>query len=108
LASPRSGGSQWKVAEILEMPAGAASSFRRFRAFEQALCRHPDPAVFSVLGGWAGWFIFENRSLLDMRAVFAGLLTVIVIGLIFAPSSATPYRNGTPNRDQEETPRRTP
>jgi NitT/TauT family transport system permease protein len=31
--------------------------------------------------GGLGWFIFENRNLLDIPAVFAGLLTVIVIGL---------------------------
>ena len=30
--------------------------------------------------GW-GWFIFENRNVLDIPAVFAGLLTVILIGL---------------------------
>jgi NitT/TauT family transport system permease protein len=29
-----------------------------------------------------GWFIFENRNLLDIPSVFAGLLTVIIIGLI--------------------------
>ena len=39
--------------------------------------------VRRVLGaGGLGWFIFENRNLLDIPAVFAGLLTVIVIGLI--------------------------
>ena len=32
--------------------------------------------------GGLGWFIFENRNLLDIPAVFAGLLTVIVIGLV--------------------------
>ena len=32
--------------------------------------------------GGLGRFIFENRNLLDIPAVFAGLLTVIVIGLI--------------------------
>ena len=32
--------------------------------------------------GGLGWFIFENRNLLDIPAVFAGLLTVIIIGLI--------------------------
>jgi hypothetical protein len=32
--------------------------------------------------GGLGWFIFENRNLLDVPAVFAGPLTVIVIGLI--------------------------
>jgi NitT/TauT family transport system permease protein len=40
--------------------------------------------VFGVSSGQGclGWFIFENRNLLDTPAVFAGLLTVIVIGLI--------------------------
>ncbi len=40
--------------------------------------------VFGVSSGQGGlgWYIFENRNLLDIPAVFAGLLTVIVIGLI--------------------------
>jgi len=38
-------------------------------------------SVSSGQGG-LGWFIFENRNLLDIPAVFAGLLTVIVIGLV--------------------------
>ncbi|MEP7063640.1 MAG: ABC transporter permease [Betaproteobacteria bacterium] len=40
--------------------------------------------VFGVSSGKGGlgWFIFENRNLLDIPAVFAGLLTVIVIGLV--------------------------
>ncbi len=40
--------------------------------------------VFGVSSGQGGlgWFIFENRNLLEIPAVFAGLLTVIVIGLI--------------------------
>jgi NitT/TauT family transport system permease protein len=40
--------------------------------------------VFGVSSGKGGlgWFIFENRNTLDIPAVFAGLLTVIVIGLI--------------------------
>ena len=39
--------------------------------------------VFGVSSGKGGlgWFIFENRNALDIPAVFAGLLTVIVIGL---------------------------
>jgi NitT/TauT family transport system permease protein len=39
--------------------------------------------VFGVSSGKGGlgWFIFENRNLLDIPAVFAGLLTVIAIGL---------------------------
>jgi NitT/TauT family transport system permease protein len=40
--------------------------------------------VFGVSSGQGGlgWFIFENRNTLDIPAVFAGLLTVIVIGLV--------------------------
>lgn len=40
--------------------------------------------VFGVSSGKGGlgWFIFENRNLLEVPNVFAGLLTVIVIGLI--------------------------
>ena len=39
--------------------------------------------VFGVSSGQGGlgWFIFENRNLLEIPAVFAGLLTVIMIGL---------------------------
>ena len=40
--------------------------------------------VFGVSSrsGGLGWFIFENRNTLDIPAVFAGLLTVILIGLV--------------------------
>jgi len=40
--------------------------------------------VFGVSSGQGGlgWYIFENRNILDIPAVFAGLLMVIVIGLI--------------------------
>ena len=39
--------------------------------------------VFGVSSGSGGigWFIFENRNQLDIASVFAGLLTVIIIGL---------------------------
>jgi NitT/TauT family transport system permease protein len=39
--------------------------------------------VFGVSsgGGGLGWFIFENRNLLDTANVFAGLLTVMAVGL---------------------------
>ena len=39
--------------------------------------------VFGVSSGQGGlgWFIFENRNLLDTPAVFAGLLTVMSVGL---------------------------
>jgi NitT/TauT family transport system permease protein len=40
--------------------------------------------VFGVSSGAGGlgWYIFENRNVLDIPAVFAGLLTVIIIGLV--------------------------
>ncbi|MDU6830143.1 MAG: ABC transporter permease [Bradyrhizobium sp.] len=40
--------------------------------------------VFGVSSGQGGlgWFIFANRNLLEIPAVFAGLLTVILIGLV--------------------------
>lgn len=40
--------------------------------------------VFGVSSGSGGlgWFIFENKNSLDIPTVFAGLLTVIIIGLI--------------------------
>ncbi len=40
--------------------------------------------VFGVASGKGGlgWFIYESRTVLDIAAVFAGLLTVIVIGLV--------------------------
>jgi NitT/TauT family transport system permease protein len=39
--------------------------------------------VFGVSsgGGGLGWFIYENKNQLEIPSVFAGLLTVIVIGL---------------------------
>src|SRR5262249_54243760 len=40
--------------------------------------------VFGVSSGKGGlgWFIYESRTVLDIPAVFAGLLTVIIIGLV--------------------------
>jgi NitT/TauT family transport system permease protein len=40
--------------------------------------------IFGVSSGKGGlgWYIFENRNLLEIPAVFAGLLTVIIIGLL--------------------------
>jgi NitT/TauT family transport system permease protein len=40
--------------------------------------------VFGVSSGQGGlgWFIFENKNLLDIPSVFAGLFAVIMIGLI--------------------------
>lgn len=32
--------------------------------------------------GGLGWYIFEHKNMLDIPSVFAGLLTVILIGLI--------------------------
>ena len=71
--------------------------------------------VFGVSSGQGGlgWFIFENRNLPDIPAVFAGLLTVIVIGLIvknliFRTVERNTVQKWGTNRDQEENPRRTP
>ena len=33
-------------------------------------------------GGGIGWFVFENRTALETPRVFAGLLTIIIIGVI--------------------------
>lgn len=40
--------------------------------------------VFGVSSGAGGlgWFIFQSKNMLDIPAVFAGLLTVIIIGLV--------------------------
>src|SRR6202043_3703346 len=40
--------------------------------------------VFGVSSGQGGlgWYIYENKNMLDIPAVFAGLFTVILIGLI--------------------------
>ena len=40
--------------------------------------------VFGVSSGSGGlgWFIYENKNLLDIAAVFAGLFSVIIIGLL--------------------------
>lgn len=40
--------------------------------------------IFGVSSGngGLGWFIFVNRNLMDTQAVFAGLLMVIIIGLV--------------------------
>jgi NitT/TauT family transport system permease protein len=40
--------------------------------------------IFGVSSGngGLGWFIYENKNSLDIPNVFAGLLAVIVIGLI--------------------------
>jgi NitT/TauT family transport system permease protein len=32
--------------------------------------------------GGLGWFIYENKNQLEIPAVFAGLFTVILIGLV--------------------------
>lgn len=33
-------------------------------------------------GGGLGWFIFQSKNSLEIPSVFAGLLTVILLGLI--------------------------
>jgi NitT/TauT family transport system permease protein len=39
--------------------------------------------VFGVSSGQGGlgWFMFENRNVLEIPAIFDGLLTVVVVGL---------------------------
>jgi NitT/TauT family transport system permease protein len=36
----------------------------------------------SSKGGGVGWFIFEKRNDLDIPEVFAGLLVIVIIGLV--------------------------
>jgi NitT/TauT family transport system permease protein len=40
--------------------------------------------VFGVTtgSGGLGWFIYQNKNTLDIPSVFAGLLAVIVVGLL--------------------------
>jgi NitT/TauT family transport system permease protein len=40
--------------------------------------------VFGVSSGSGGlgWYIYENKNMLEIPNVFAGLLTVILIGLV--------------------------
>lgn len=33
-------------------------------------------------GGGLGWYVFENKNILEIPSVFAGLLTVIIVGLL--------------------------
>ena len=33
-------------------------------------------------GGGLGWFIFQSKNSLEIPSVFAGLLTVILLGLV--------------------------
>jgi ABC-type nitrate/sulfonate/bicarbonate transport system permease component len=44
-------------------------------------CFMPADSVTSGKGGLS-WYIFENKNMLNIPAEFAGLFTVIVIGLI--------------------------
>ena len=65
----------WACAIIAGLKIGWAFAWRTLIAAELVF------GVSSRSGG-LGWFIFENRNQLETAAVFAGLLTVIVIGLI--------------------------
>jgi len=92
------------VSETLRM-AGQTFGLKGFRYVTRILMPAAFPAILSGLKiGWAfawrtliaaelvfgvssgrgglGWYIFENRNLLDTANVFAGLLTVMVVGLI--------------------------
>lgn len=91
------------VSETLRM-AAQTFGLRGFRYVTMALIPAALPAILTGLKiGWAfawrtliaaelvfgvssgqgglGWFIFENRNLLDTANVFAGLLTVMAVGL---------------------------
>jgi NitT/TauT family transport system permease protein len=91
------------VSETLRM-AGQTFGLRGFRYVIRILIPAAFPAILTGLKiGWAfawrtliaaelvfgvssgrgglGWFIFENRNLLDTASVFAGLLTVMAVGL---------------------------
>jgi len=92
------------VSETLRM-AGQTFGLKGFRYVTRILMPAAFPAILSGLKiGWAfawrtliaaelvfgvssgrgglGWFIFENRNLLNTANVFAGLLTVMTVGLI--------------------------
>jgi len=92
------------VSETLRM-AGQTFGLKGFRYVVKILMPAAFPAILSGLKiGWAfawrtliaaelvfgvssgsgglGWFIFENRNLLDTANVFAGLATVMAVGLI--------------------------
>jgi len=92
------------VSETLRM-AGQTFGLKGFRYVAKILMPAAFPAILSGLKiGWAfawrtliaaelvfgvssgrgglGWYIFENRNLLETANVFAGLLTVMAVGLI--------------------------
>ncbi len=56
--------------------------------------------VFGVSSrsGGLGWFIFENRNQLETAAVFAGLFTVIIIGLVVESVIFRSLENATVRR----------
>ena len=72
----------WKILIPAALPSivtglkiGWAFSWRTLIAAEMVF------GVSSGRGG-LGWFIFQNKNMLDIPSVFAGLLTVIIIGLL--------------------------
>ena len=92
------------VSETLRM-AGQTFGLKGFRYVAKILMPAAFPAILSGLKiGWAfawrtliaaelvfgvssgqgglGWYIFENRNLLETANVFAGLLTVMAVGLL--------------------------
>jgi NitT/TauT family transport system permease protein len=52
----------------------------------------------SSRSGGLGWFIFENRNQLETPSVFAGLLTVIIIGLVVESVIFRSIENATVRR----------
>jgi NitT/TauT family transport system permease protein len=45
--------------------------------------------------GGLGWFIYENKNELETANVFAGLFTVIIIGLVVESVVFRAIENGT-------------
>ena len=71
---------------LILIPGGAAQHHHRAKIGWAFAWRTLIAAelVFGVAsgGGGLGWFILENKNTLDIPNVFAGLLTVIIIGLL--------------------------
>ena len=71
---------------VIVMPPRYESGFHYHQQQEEVYFLHSGSAemVFGVAGsqGGLGWFIYQNRFEMNTDLVFAGLLTVILIGLL--------------------------
>jgi NitT/TauT family transport system permease protein len=78
--------SDWKVLFEIKLPASMGYIIsgmkigwaRGWRAFISA------EMVFGSIGGKGGigWYIFNQRNFMDTPGIFAGILVVIIIGII--------------------------